>query len=47
LSGRREFAAKIPFGPYLAAGAVLWIFAGPALLGAYWELVTGAASREA
>lgn len=47
LSGRREFAAKIPFGPYLAAGAVLWIFAGPALIGAYWELVTGAASRRA
>jgi leader peptidase (prepilin peptidase)/N-methyltransferase len=47
LSGRRELAARIPFGPYLAAGAVLWIFAGPALIGAYWELVTGNAMRPA
>lgn len=30
--GKREWSAKIPFGPYLALGAMLWLFAG-------WDLV--------
>src|SRR5581483_8763058 len=30
--GHREWSAKIPFGPYLAFGALLWLFAG-------WEIV--------
>lgn len=38
LLGKREWSSKIPFGPYLAFGAVLWIFAGPELLSAYWAL---------
>ena len=33
--GKREWSARIPFGPYLALGAVLWIFFGVQLLGAY------------
>ncbi len=36
--GRREFSAKIPFGPYLALGALLWIFCGPELV--RWYLQT-------
>lgn len=32
LLGKRERSAHIPFGPYIAAGAVLWMFAGPAVL---------------
>jgi len=39
LIGRREWSARIPFGPYLALGAVLWIFLGPALLAAYWNWI--------
>jgi leader peptidase (prepilin peptidase)/N-methyltransferase len=39
LIGRREWSARIPFGPYLALGAVLWIFFGPQLLDAYWNWV--------
>ncbi|MGV3661082.1 MAG: prepilin peptidase [Prosthecobacter sp.] len=35
LTGRAEWGAKIPFGPYLAAGAVLWIFYGPQFVGWY------------
>jgi leader peptidase (prepilin peptidase)/N-methyltransferase len=35
LLGRREWSAKIPFGPYLAAGALLWWFAGPEIVGWY------------
>jgi leader peptidase (prepilin peptidase)/N-methyltransferase len=29
---RLDEAGRIPFGPYLAAGAMLWIFAGPAVV---------------
>jgi len=33
LAARRlDAAGRIPFGPYLAAGALIWIFAGPDLL---------------
>jgi len=30
---------KLPFGPFLALGGVVALFAGPALLHAYWSLV--------
>ena len=30
--GRREWSARIPFGPYLALGAFLWLFTGPELV---------------
>ncbi len=37
LLGKREWAAKIPFGPYLAFGALLWLLRGPELVLAYWQ----------
>jgi leader peptidase (prepilin peptidase) / N-methyltransferase len=40
--GRREWSAKIPFGPYLALGALLWLFAGPELLQWYWRFTVPA-----
>jgi len=39
---KREWSAKIPFGPYLALGAVLWLFAGPELIRWYLSLVAPA-----
>jgi leader peptidase (prepilin peptidase)/N-methyltransferase len=39
--GRREWSAKIPFGPYLALAALLWIFAGPQMVDWYWHLAAG------
>jgi leader peptidase (prepilin peptidase)/N-methyltransferase len=39
--GKREWSAKIPFGPYLALGALLWLFYGPALLAAYLAYARG------
>jgi leader peptidase (prepilin peptidase) / N-methyltransferase len=36
LIGRSEWGQKIPFGPYLAAGALLWLFYGVELL--HWYL---------
>jgi leader peptidase (prepilin peptidase)/N-methyltransferase len=32
----REWSAKIPFGPYLALGALLWLFAGTQII--HWYL---------
>jgi len=40
--GRREWSAKIPFGPYLALGALIWLFAGPELVQWYWSFAAGA-----
>ena len=37
--GKRERSAKIPFGPYLALGAVLWLFWGESLLSLYEGLM--------
>ena len=36
--GKREWSAKIPFGPYLALGALLWLFAGPQIVDWYLRL---------
>lgn len=35
LFGKREWSAKIPFGPYLSLGALLWMFTGPELVNWY------------
>lgn len=39
--GRREWSTKIPFGPYLALGALIWLFFGPELILWYWRFSTG------
>lgn len=38
LVGRRDASGRIPFGPYLALGALLWIAAGPDLVAWYMGL---------
>jgi leader peptidase (prepilin peptidase)/N-methyltransferase len=40
--GRREWSAKIPFGPYLAIGALVWIFAGTEIVQWYFHRLAGA-----
>jgi leader peptidase (prepilin peptidase)/N-methyltransferase len=32
LFGKTEWSSKIPFGPYLAGGAMIWLFYGPQLV---------------
>ena len=44
LVGRREWSTKIPFGPYLALGALIWLFAGPELIQWYWHFTVPAGS---
>lgn len=39
LIGKRESSGRLPFGPYLAAGALLWIFAGPEIIDWYWSTI--------
>jgi leader peptidase (prepilin peptidase)/N-methyltransferase len=40
LARRRDWSAKIPFGPYLALGALLWMFDGAAIVHWYLSLMT-------
>jgi leader peptidase (prepilin peptidase)/N-methyltransferase len=35
--GKRVWSAKLPFGPYLAAGALVWMFFGDALIAKYFS----------
>lgn len=35
LIGRREWSARLPYGPYIAAAAILWMFGGKALVERY------------
>lgn len=37
--GKRVWSAKLPFGPYLAAGALVWMFFGDALISWYAGLL--------
>jgi leader peptidase (prepilin peptidase)/N-methyltransferase len=39
LLGRREWSAKIPFGPYLALGGLVWMFFGAQLVAWYVGLM--------
>ena len=39
LIGRRVWSAKLPFGPYLAFGALIWMFFGQSLLSWYLRLL--------
>jgi len=39
LIGRRVWSAKLPFGPYLAFGALVWMFFGQSLLSWYLGLL--------
>ena len=39
LIGRRVWSAKLPFGPYLALGGLLWMFFGESLLSWYMRLL--------
>lgn len=41
--GRRDWSAKIPFGPYLALGALIWLFTGPELVKWYWNFAVAQA----
>ncbi len=38
---RHERANPIPYGPYIAAAAALWVFAGPPLMDWFWKRVIG------
>jgi leader peptidase (prepilin peptidase)/N-methyltransferase len=39
LIGKRVWSAKLPFGPYLAFGALVWMFFGPGLVSWYSGLL--------
>jgi leader peptidase (prepilin peptidase) / N-methyltransferase len=40
---KRALSSRLPYGPYIALAAVLWLFAGPALVGWYKSVIAGAA----
>ena len=37
--GRRVWSAKLPFGPYLALGALIWMFFGEKFVAWYFQLI--------
>lgn len=39
ITGKAEWGAKIPFGPYLALGAAIWVFYGPQFVDWYFSKV--------
>jgi leader peptidase (prepilin peptidase)/N-methyltransferase len=39
LIGKRVWSAKLPFGPYLALGALIWMFFGEKFVQWYFQLV--------
>jgi leader peptidase (prepilin peptidase)/N-methyltransferase len=39
--GKREWQSKIPFGPYIALAAIIWVLGGSALWDAYVNWMTG------
>jgi leader peptidase (prepilin peptidase) / N-methyltransferase len=39
LMGKRGLSSKLPYGPYLAAAAAIWVFAGPQLVQWYLNLM--------
>lgn len=41
LWGKRKLLDKIPFGPYLSLGAIIYLFWGEAIIGAYLRLLIG------
>ena len=45
LAGRRALSSRLPYGPYLAIAAALWIFAGPELVEWYKQLIQHMAGR--
>jgi leader peptidase (prepilin peptidase) / N-methyltransferase len=36
---RKTASSRVPFGPFLSAGAALWVLYGPELVGAYQRLI--------
>ena len=36
---KRGLSSKLPYGPYLAAAAAVWVFAGPQLIQWYLQLI--------
>jgi leader peptidase (prepilin peptidase)/N-methyltransferase len=39
LMRKRELSSRLPYGPYIAAAAALWVFAGPSLVAWYKHLI--------
>lgn len=41
LTGRRALSSRLPYGPYIALAATIWLFFGPQLVAWYTRLIEG------
>jgi leader peptidase (prepilin peptidase)/N-methyltransferase len=41
IAGKRALSSRLPYGPYIALAAALWVFAGRDLLAWYAHLLGG------
>jgi len=45
LSGKRALSSRLPYGPYIAIAAAVWIFAGKDLLAWYARVIASMLGR--
>jgi len=41
LCGKREWSSKLPYGPYIAAAAAIWVFWGKAIVNYFFGVLPG------
>ena len=41
LGNKKDWQSRIPYGPYIAFAALLWMFCGHEIMNWYWSFIRG------